>query len=99
MVRVACNASPLLWLSHTGHFSLLQALFEVVFMPPEVRAETVERAMGYPNAETVRAACEAGWMVVVPPTDTSRVTLLRAQLHAGEAEMLVMAEEQGVDAG
>ena len=68
-------------------------------MPPEVRAETVERAMGYPNAETVRAACEAGWMVVVPPTDTSRVTLLRAQLHAGEAEMLVMAEEQGVDAG
>jgi len=76
----------------------LQALFEAVFMPPEVRAETVERAMGYPNAETVRAACEAGWMVVVPPTDTSRVTLLRAQLHAGEAEMLVMAQEQGVDA-
>ena len=37
-------------------------------------------------------------MVVVPPTDTSRVTLLRAKLHAGEAEMLVMAEEQGVDA-
>ena len=67
-------------------------------MPPEVRAETVERAMGDPNAETVRAACEAGWMVVVSPTDTSRVTLLRAQLHAGEAEMLVMAEEQGVDA-
>jgi uncharacterized protein len=54
--------------------------------------------MGYPNAETVRAACEAGWLVVVPPTDTARVTLLRSQLHAGEAEMLVMADEQGVDA-
>jgi len=96
-VRVACNASPLIWLSHTGHFSLLQALFEVVLIPPEVRAETVERAMGYPNAETVRAACEAGWMVVVPPTDEARVTFLQAQLHAGEAEVLVMAEEQGVD--
>ena len=68
-MRVACNASPLIWLSHTGHFSLLQALFEVVLIPPEVRAETVERAMGYLNAETVRAACEAGWMVVVPPSD------------------------------
>jgi predicted nucleic acid-binding protein len=76
----------------------LQALFKVVLIPPEVRAETVERAMGYPNAETVRAACEAGWMVVVSPTDEARVTLLRAQLHAGEAEMLVLAEEQGVDA-
>ena len=97
-MRVACNASPLIWLSHTGHFSLLQALFEVVLIPPEVRAETVERALGYPNAETVRAACEAGWMVVVPPTDMSRVRLLRAQLHAGEAEVLVMADEQGVDA-
>ena len=92
-MRVACNASPLIWLSHTGHFSLLQALFEVVLIPPEVWAETVERAMGYPNAEMVRAACETGWMVVVPPTDEARVTLLRTQLHAGEAEMLVMAEE------
>ena len=26
------------------------------------------------------------------------MTLLRSQLHAGEAEMLVMADEQGVDA-
>jgi predicted nucleic acid-binding protein len=85
-------------LSQTGHFALLHALFEVVLIPPEVRAETVERAMGYPNAETVRAACEAGWMVVVPPNDTERVTVLRAQLHAGEAETLVMADEQRVDA-
>jgi predicted nucleic acid-binding protein len=85
-------------LSQTGHFALLHELCEVVLIPPEVRAETVERAMGYPNAETVRAACEAGWMVVVPPNDTERVTVLRAQLHAGEAETLVMAAEQCVDA-
>jgi predicted nucleic acid-binding protein len=85
-------------LSQTGHFALLHELCEVVLIPPEVRAETVERAMGYPNAETVRAACEAGWMVVVAPNDTERVTVLRAQLHAGEAETLVMADEQRVDA-
>ena len=97
-MKVACNASPLIWLSHTGRFALLHELFEVVLIPPEVRAETVERAMGYPNAETVRAACGAGWMVVVPPNDAERVTVLRAQLHAGEAETLVMAAEQGVDA-
>lgn len=97
-MKVACNASPLIWLSHVGHLALLQELFEVVFIPSEVRAETVERAMGYPNAETVRAGCEAGWMVVVPPNDADRVTVLRAQLHAGEAETLVMADEQGVDA-
>ena len=97
-MKVACNASPLIWLSHMGHFALLNELFESVLIPPEVRAETLERAMGYPNAETVRTACEAGWMVVIPPTDADRVTVLRAQLHAGEAETLVLADEQGVDA-
>lgn len=97
-MRVACNASPLIWLSHSGHFALLQDLFEVVLIPPEVQAETVERAVGYPSAQTVRSACEAGWMVVVSPTDTERVTLLRSELHAGESEMLVMADEQGVEA-
>lgn len=103
-MRVACNSSPLIWLSHTGHFSLLQALFEVVLIPPEVRSETVERAMGYPNAETVRAACEAGWMVVVPPTDTSRVSLLRARNLAtvmglrviGTAGILLLAHARGM---
>ncbi len=97
-MKVASNASPLIWLSHTGHFALLPDVFEVVLIPPEVQAETVERAAGYPKAETVRVACETGWMVVVPPNDTGRVTMLRAQLHAGEAEMLVMADEQRVDA-
>ena len=75
-MKVACNASPLIWLSHTGHFTLLQDLFEVVFIAPEVRAETVERAMGYPNTETVRAGCEAGWMVVVPPNDADGIVNL-----------------------
>lgn len=97
-MKVACNASPLIWLSQTGHFALLHELFERVYIPPEVQAETVERAVGYPNAEAVRAGCAAGWMVVVSPHDADRVTVLRAQLHAGEAEMLVMADEQDVDA-
>lgn len=45
-MRVACNASLLIWLSHTGHFSLLQELFEVVFIPPEVQVETVSVGSG-----------------------------------------------------
>ena len=97
-MKVACNSSPLIWLSQTGHFTLLNELFETVLIPPEVQAETVARAVGYPNAEAVRAACAAGWMVVIAPHDTDRVTMLRAQLHAGEAELLVMADEQGVEA-
>jgi hypothetical protein len=85
-------------LSQTGHFALLQHLFEAVMITPEVWAETVGRAAGYPNAENVRAACEAGWMAVVAPHDANKVAVLQAHLHAGEAETLVMAYEQGVEA-
>lgn len=97
-MNVASDASPLIWLSQTGHFALLQALCTAVYIAPEVRAETVERVTGYPNAELVQAACEAGWMVVVPPQDTHQVTVLQTQVHAGEAETVVMAAEQGVEA-
>jgi hypothetical protein len=37
-------------------------------------------------------------MTVVTPTDTGKVAALKAQLHAGEAETLVMGQEQSVDA-
>jgi len=40
----------------------------------------------------------AEWLQVITPTDTEKVAVLRAQLHAGEAETLVMAGEQRVDA-
>ena len=97
-MKVASNASPLIWLSQASQFALLHTLFKEVMITPEVQAETVDRAAGYPNVANVRAACTAGWMVVVPPNDTNKVAVLRAQLHAGEAETLVMAYEQQVDA-
>jgi predicted nucleic acid-binding protein len=94
---VASNSSPLIWLSQTGHFDLLKEVFGTVAITPEVRAETVDRAAGYPNAANVTAAIGAGWMKVIAPVDTGKVAVLKAQLHAGEAETLVMGQEQKVD--
>lgn len=95
---VASNSSPLIWLSQTGHFALLREVFGTVAITPEVWTETVHRAAGYPNAANVMAAGAAGWITVIAPTDTGKVAVLQAQLHTGEAETLVMAQEQGVDA-
>jgi hypothetical protein len=95
---VACNAGPIIWLSKVGHFDLLKELFGTVAIAPEVYAETVDRAAGYPNATNVVAAVAAGWMPVIAPTDSSRVAALQAQLHAGEAETLVMAQEHNMEA-
>lgn len=95
---VVSNAGPLIWLSWAGQFDLLPILFGKVVIAPAVYAEVVERAAGYPNEANVRAACQAGWMEVVSVVDAGKVTLLLAELHVGEAETLVLAQEQNADA-
>jgi uncharacterized protein len=97
-VRVASNSSPIIWLSQTGHFDLVREVFGTILITPEVWAKTVDRAAGYPNATNVTVARAAEWLQVITPTDREKIAVLRAQLHAGEAETLVMAAEQRVDA-
>jgi uncharacterized protein len=97
-VRVVSNSSPIIWLSQTGHFDLLREVFGTILIAPAVWAETVDRAAGYPNATNVMAARAAEWLQVITPTDLEKIAVLRAQLHAGEAETLVMAADQRVDA-
>jgi len=97
-MKVASNSSPIIWLSQVGHFDLLREAFGTVLITPEVWFETVDRAPGYPNVANVTGAVTTGWMMVIAPTDMMRVALLKAQLHAGEAETLVMGQEQNVDA-
>jgi uncharacterized protein len=90
-VRVASNSSPIIWLSQTGHFDLLREVFGTILITPEVWAETVDRAAGYPNATNVMVETAAQWLQVITPTDMEKIAVLKAQLHAGEAETLVMA--------
>jgi hypothetical protein len=94
-MRAVSNATPLIWLSHVSRFGLLRDLFSTVVITPEVHAETVERATGYPNQANVRAAVSAGWIVVQAPPDDAALATLKAQLHAGEAETLALARHLG----
>ena len=82
----------------TGHFDLLREVFGTILITPEVWAQTVDRAAGYPNATNVMVATAAQWLQVITPTDLEKIAVLRAAIAVGEAETLVMAEEQRVDA-
>lgn len=93
---VVSNAGPLIWLSRIGKFEILRELFTQVWIAPEVYAEVVERAAGYPSATNVIRACTEGWMKVVNVVDTQRTDLLCAELHAGEAQSIILALERNV---
>jgi len=95
-MNAVSDASPIIWLSQVMRCGLLRDLFTSIIIAPEVHVETVLRASGYPSEANVRAAIEAGWMRIVAPADMAKVRAFRAHLHMGEAQTLVLAQEQGV---
>jgi len=89
-VIVVSDATPLIGLTKLGRLELLKELFGMLRIPGSVYAEVVTDARGRPGAlEISRAA----WIVTQAPVDRTKVDYLRADLDAGEAEALVLAEE------
>ncbi len=86
------NSSPLIHLSMVGHISLLRR-FSSICIPPAVWREVVELGGSRPGATEIRDAHESGWLRVVEPSDRAMVRLLEQELHAGEAESIVLALE------
>ena len=70
---VVSNAGPLIALAQIGHFSLLQALYGRLYIPPAVRDEVVVSGFGRPGDVEVGAAA---WINVVAVRDTTAVQLL-----------------------
>lgn len=90
---VVSNAGPLIYLSVVKHFSLLTHFFSVVFIPDAVYQEVVVQGHGQPGADETEAAVAAGWLRRSSVNDRIAVDALLDELHAGEAEAIVLARE------
>ncbi len=66
-------------------------------MPPAVWREVVEEGGTRPGAAEIRQARDSGWISVREPVNTDLVRLLEQDLHAGEAESIVLAIETKPD--
>jgi len=84
---VISNAGPLVYLSVLNHFSLLEKLFDTVFIPEAVYQEVALHGRGQPDAGEGQAAIAAGWLVRRRVTDRIGVDALLDVRHAGEAEV------------
>lgn len=91
---VVSDATPLIALAKIGQLHLLQELFGDILIPQMVYDEVVTNAAGRPGSAEIQ---QAEWIGVRSPADKNRVAYLRADLDAGEAEALVLADE--MDAG
>lgn len=96
MPRAVSNSSPLIHLSAIGRLNILRR-FSSICIPPAVWREVVVEGGERPGATEIRQARDSGWISVMEPVNTDLVRLLEQDLHAGEAESIVLALETKPD--
>ncbi|WP_172673815.1 DUF3368 domain-containing protein [Methanogenium cariaci] len=96
MPPAVSNSSPLIHLSAIGRLHILRR-FSSICIPPAVWREVVEEGGARPGAAEIREARNSGWISVRVPVNTDLVRLLEQDLHAGEAESIVLAIETKPD--
>jgi len=84
------NTSPLIFLSHLDRLDLLHAEGREVVIPRAVLDEVLARA---DCASTVVQQARKTWLKVKEVSDRIGLELIRADLHGGEAEAMMLAKE------
>ena len=88
--NVISDTGPLIALARAGKLDLLLRLYGGVRVPPAVHAELAVRS-GYPGANSLARAFDAGWMTVQALSNRTLATKLALLLDAGEAEAIALA--------
>jgi predicted nucleic acid-binding protein len=76
---VVTDSTCLIGLERIGHLDMLPALFEPIFVPPEVHREF---------------GTSLPWLTVEEPADPALVTALKMLVDDGEAEAIALARER-----
>jgi predicted nucleic acid-binding protein len=93
---VICNASPLIGLAKIDSLHILQSLWTSIIIPDAVFKETVDESLGRTGSAEIKKCCSQ-WITVATVKNMPEVSVLRATLDAGEAEVIVLAQEIGAD--
>lgn len=88
------NASPLIYLSRSGHLDLLNTFAKEIWVPEPVSLEISQRG---PQDVTAKAIDQTGWLIV-KPSPVVPPSVLAWSLGAGESAVLAMASANNVEA-
>jgi len=86
MLKIICNATPLINFANIHRLDILKSLFSEIIIPQAVYTETV--GAEFSNAETIVDEIEAGWLKVelvekIPDS-------IPLELDAGEREVIAL---------
>ena len=90
MPKVIVNTTPLIVLADVGQFDLLRKLYGEIMIPQAV----LEEIRSQPAK---RLTASSDWIKIVRVKNKDERSLFRARLHAGEVEVMLLAQEQNAD--
>ena len=90
MRKVIVNTTPLIALAGIGHLDLLRKLYAEISIP-----EAVDREIISEPARTLVSSSD--WIRVEKITGTVQKSAFSSRLHAGEIEVILLAQEIGAD--
>ena len=90
MRKVIVNSTPLIALCRVQLLDLLHAMYGEITIPEAVFAEVTAK-----NDEVRRQIQGAAWIRVEAVQDTASRKMYSAKLHAGEVEVMMLAQQSG----
>jgi uncharacterized protein len=94
-VPAVSNSSPLIYHSALGDLTLLRVLLGRIIIPEEVFQEVVVRGQNQRGQREIASAV-GDWLDVKPVMNCDRLRTLTNQIHLGEAEAIVLAQDLGL---
>ncbi|MBQ9622200.1 MAG: DUF3368 domain-containing protein [Treponema sp.] len=89
MPRIIVNSTPLIVLSNINHLSLLKNLYSEIFIPQAVF--DVVTAKNDSACQEIKNHTD--WIHICKIKDESQKRMYQAKLHAGEIEVMILAQE------
>lgn len=90
MPDIIVNTTPLIVLANVGQFDLLRKLYGEIIIPQAVLEEIKSQP-------AKRLTSSSDWIKIVKVANKDDRGLFRARLHAGEVEVMLLAQERNAD--
>ena len=87
MRKVIVNSTPIIGLADIGQLDLLRQVYDQITIPQAVYEENITPSIKGQVDEN------SGWIIVEKIQDKSQKQMYRAKLHAGEVEVMILAQE------
>ncbi len=95
--RVVVDSSCLIGLAQINLFKLLKELFSEIHISDAVYNEVVIKGKGEIGSEDTESAVKDGWILKRTINDEVAVNALTTILGKGEAEVIILCKELGLD--